>query len=59
MASLDSKTNKYKWLQVEMMIKMEDTQQQAQNGWLILDEQALRTIVGGVGENPSPPPDAP
>ncbi len=41
------------------MIKMEDAQQLAQTGWFILDEQALRTIVGGGGEGPSPPPDAP
>ncbi len=59
MASFDSNTNKYKWLQEEMMIKMEDAQQQAQTGWFILDEQALRSIVGGGGEDPSPPPDAP
>ncbi len=41
------------------MIKMEDAQQQAQTGWFILDEQALRALMGGTGEGPSPPPDAP
>ncbi len=30
----------------------------ASSGWFILDEQALRAIMGGTGEDPPQPPDA-
>ncbi len=32
---------------------------QGLSDWFILDDPALRTIVGGGGANPTEPPDAP